>query len=457
MFERYRKPSPGQDAPPPGAARTPPIPPAEPDLSANTSLKVALHQRLLESLNLVVLESMQRDEVAVQIAPLVREMLEKQRIALNAKEYATLLDEILDEFLGLGPLEPFLKDPSVSDILVNTHKQVFVERHGQLEKTTARFKDDDHLVRIIQKIVAGVGRRVDEAQPWVDARLPDGSRVNALLPPCAVDGPLLSIRKFAKIPYTMELLVANGTLTADMARLLEVVVRSRLNVLISGGTGTGKTTFLNALSSFIDNRERIVTIEDTAELQLQQEHVGRMETRPPNLEGKGEVTQRDLVRNALRMRPDRIIVGEVRGPEVIDMLQAMNTGHDGSMTTVHANTPRDALTRLEHMVSLAGLTIPPKDLRMQMSSALQLVIQIQRFMDGRRRIVSIQEIVGMEGDVVSMQEIYTFHRTGVDAHGNVLGRHEPTGIHPKLAARAAEYGLTLPENLAVPPSMDERS
>ena len=426
------------------------------DTSRTTDLKVALHQRLLESLNLVVLENMQRNEVAVQIAPLVKEMLNEERVALNAAEYTTLLDEILDEFLGLGPLEPFLKDPTISDILVNTYNQVFVERHGRLEKTRARFKDDDHLLRIIQKIVAGVGRRVDESQPWVDARLPDGSRVNALLPPCAVDGPLLSIRKFAKIPYTMELLIENGTLTPEMALLLEIAVRSRLNILISGGTGTGKTTFLNALSSYIDYHERIVTIEDTAELQLQQDHVGRMETRPSNLEGKGEVTQRDLVRNALRMRPDRIIVGEVRGPEVIDMLQAMNTGHDGSMTTVHANSPRDALTRLEHMVSLAGLSIPPKDLRMQISSALNLVIQIQRFMDGRRRLVSIQEIVGMEGDVVSMQEIYGFRRIGVDADGNVVGRHAPTGVHPKLAQRAAEYGFKLPENLFVTPEMGEQ-
>ena len=415
--------------------------------SAALNLKVALHQRLIDKLNLGALEKMGRNDIAEQIAPLVKKLLAEERAALNAQEYESLLEELLDEVLGLGPLEPLLKDPAVADILVNTHRQVYVERFGVLEKTVVRFKDDQHLTRIIQKIVSGVGRRVDESQPWVDARLADGSRVNALLPPCAVDGPLLSIRKFSKMPFTVDRLMENGTITPQLADLLEVIVRSRLNVLISGGTGTGKTTILNAMSSLISNKERIVTIEDTAELQLQQEHVARMETRPASMEGTGEVNQRDLVRNSLRMRPDRVIVGEVRGPEVIDMLQAMNTGHDGSMTTVHANSPRDALTRLENMTAMTGFEIPVRALRGQISSAIQIVVQLQRFSDGRRRIVSLQEVTGMEADVVSMQEIYKYERHGVDADGNVLGRHMPTGVRPRFSERAKEFGYVLPESL----------
>jgi len=354
---------------------------------------------------------------------------------------------VLDEVLGLGPLEPFLKDPSVSDILINTHKQVFVERTGRLEPTPARFKDERHLMRVIQKIVSAVGRRVDESQPWVDARLPDGSRVNVLVPPCAVDGPLVSIRKFSKMPFTIARLIEIGSVDERMAIMFELIVRSRLNVLISGGTGSGKTTLLNALSSYISNRERIITIEDTAELQLQQVHVGRMETRPANIENMGEVTQRDLLRNGLRMRPDRIIVGEVRGGEVLDMLQAMNTGHDGSMTTVHANTPRDALTRLEHMIGMTGIEIPLKALRSQIASALNVVIQVSRLSDGKRRVVSIQEIIGMEADTVTMQEIFRYDRTGTDAEGNVLGRHHATGIRPRFSKRAEEYGFQVPIDL----------
>jgi pilus assembly protein CpaF len=410
-----------------------------------THLKVAIHQRLLDRINLSALEKMSREKIAEQITPLIRSLLIEEHAILNGAEFARLIDELLDEVLGLGPLEPLLKDPSIADILVNTHSQVYVERYGVLEKTEARFKDDAHLSRVIQKIVSAVGRRVDESQPWVDARLADGSRVNALLPPCAVDGPLLSIRKFSKMPYTIDRLIDNYTLSIEIADILEVIVRSRLNVLISGGTGTGKTTLLNAMSSLISNRERIVTIEDTAELQLQQEHVGRMETRPANLEGHGEVSQRDLVKNALRMRPDRIIVGEVRGAEVMDMLQAMNTGHDGSMTTIHANSARDALTRLEHMTAMSGFEISPKSLRGQMASALQVVVQLRRFSDGSRRVVSIQEITGMEGDVISMQEIFTFRQRGVEQDGKVVGHHTPTGIRPKFAEKAGELGFSLPD------------
>jgi pilus assembly protein CpaF len=327
---------------------------------------------------------------------------------------------------------------------------VFIERAGQLELTPVRFKDDQHLIRIIDKIVSRVGRRIDESQPWVDARLPDGSRVNAIIPPCAVDGPLLSIRKFARIPFTIERLIENGTMTAEVAELLKGIVQSRLNVLISGGTGTGKTTFLNALSTFASDRERIITIEDAAELQLQQTHVARMETRPPNVEGKGAVTQRDLLRNALRMRPDRIVVGEVRGAEVLDMLQAMNTGHEGSMTTIHANSPRDALVRLEQMIGMTGFALPERTMRAQIASGLHVVIQLTRLTDGRRRLVSLQEITGLEGDVVTMQEIFRFARTGVDGAGNVLGSFEATGVRPKFAQRLEAWGFKVPVDMFTP-------
>lgn len=421
--------------------------PANDATHATLSLRVALHQRMIDKINLQALETMTRPEVAEQIRPLVSKLLVEERAVLNGHEYDRLLEEILDEVLGLGPLEPLLKDPTIADILVNTHRQVFVERAGRLERTAVQFKDNKHLTRIIQKIVSAVGRRVDESQPWVDARLLDGSRVNALLPPCAVDGPLLSIRKFSKIPYNIPRLIENGSVTAQLAEILEIIVKSRLNVLISGGTGTGKTTILNAMSSLISDRERIVTIEDTAELQLQQEHIARMESRPANMEGVGQVSQRDLLRNSLRMRPDRIVVGEVRGAEVVDMLQAMNTGHDGSMTTIHANTARDALTRLENMTAMAGFDIPVKALRGQIASAIQIVVQLQRFGDGRRRVVSVQEITGLEGDVISMQEIYKFERRGVDADENVIGRHIPTGIRPRFSQRAREYGFEMPEHL----------
>jgi pilus assembly protein CpaF len=452
MFQRYFK-----DATSPAAAPAPalalprdPLGDAVQPESVNAkhiALKVYLHEKLLAILNLSILDKITREDLRRELAPVIRNILAEDNIPLNTLEYHQLVDEVLDEVLGLGPLEPFLKDPTVSDILVNTHKQVFVERAGRMEQTVARFKDERHLMRIIQKIVSAVGRRVDESQPWVDARLADGSRVNVLVPPCAVDGPLVSIRKFSKMPFTIERLIDIGSIDRRIAILFELIVRSRLNVLISGGTGSGKTTLLNALSSYISNRERIITIEDTAELQLQQVHVGRMETRPPNVENMGEVTQRDLVKNALRMRPDRIIVGEVRGAEVLDMLQAMNTGHDGSMTTVHANTPRDALTRLEHMIGMTGIESPLKALRAQIASAINIVIQVQRLSDGKRRVVSIQEIIGMEADTVTMQEIFTFERTGIDPDGNILGRHIATNIRPKFSRRFEEYGFHVPADL----------
>jgi pilus assembly protein CpaF len=413
-------------------------------------LKVRLHQRLIDILNLAAIDKVAHDDLSREVGAIVRELLVEEGIALNAREYTRLVEEILDEVLGLGPIEPLLKDPTVADILVNTYSQVFVERNGQLELTGVKFKDNRHLYRIIDKIVAAVGRRVDEAQPWVDARLPDGSRVNAMVPPCAVDGPLLSIRKFSRMPFTIERLIEVKTISAEMAQFLEGIVRARLNVLISGGTGSGKTTLLNALSGFIPGRERIITIEDTAELQLQQAHVARMETRPPNIEAKGEVSQRDLVRNALRMRPDRIVVGEVRGAEVLDMLQAMNTGHEGSMTTVHANSARDALTRLEHMVGMTGIEITGKSLRQQMASALHLVIQLQRMGDGRRRVVSIQEITGMEGDVIAMQEIFVFDRTSTDSDGTIHGNFKATGIRPRFIKRLEQWGIPLPQDLFSP-------
>jgi pilus assembly protein CpaF len=416
-------------------------------IARNTELKVFLHEKLLDILNLGVIDKISRDELSRQIAPIIKDLLAAESIALNTREYNQLAAEVLDEVLGLGPLEPFLKDPTVSDILVNTHEHIYVERYGRIESTHARFKDEKHLMRVIQKIVSAVGRRVDESQPWVDARLADGSRVNVLVPPCAVDGPLVSIRKFSKIPYTIEKLIDIGTIDRRISTVLELIVRARMNVLISGGTGSGKTTFLNTMSGYISTRERIMTIEDTAELQLQQSHVGRMETRPPNLENAGEVTQRDLVRNALRMRPDRIIVGEVRGAEVLDMLQAMNTGHDGSMTTIHANTPRDALTRLEHMVGMTGIEIPLKSLRAQIASAINVVIQLQRLSDGRRVVVSLQEIVGMEGDLIAMQEIYRFDRQGVDQDGKIIGHHRATGIRPHFTRRAEELSLPIPADL----------
>jgi pilus assembly protein CpaF len=417
---------------------------------AKTDLKVELHQRLLDLINLSALDQMSREQIQAEVGDIVAEELGKQNHALNQAERKQLVADVLDELLGLGPLEPLLKDPTINDILVNGYNRVFVERFGVLESTPVRFKDEKHLLRIIQKIVSAVGRRVDESSPMVDARLADGSRVNAVVPPLAIDGSTLSIRKFSRVPIGMERLVEIDSVPRQMAEVLRGVVASRRNVLISGGTGSGKTTLLNAMSADIDNRERIVTIEDSAELQLQQNHVVRLETRPPNIEGKGEIAQRDLVKNALRMRPDRIIVGEVRGGEAFDMLQAMNTGHEGSMTTVHANTPRDALSRIEQMVGMAGLDMPMRSIRAQISSAIHVVIQVARLVDGRRKIVSLSELTGMEGEIVTMQEIFHFRQTGMSAEGHVQGRFEATGIRPRFLDQVNQHGITLPAELFRP-------
>ncbi|MGH6948448.1 MAG: CpaF family protein [Kiloniellales bacterium] len=419
-------------------------------MSNYTELKVGLHQQLLDMINLSVIDKMPAAEFRQQVGDMVRELLVKENRPLNRQEQAQLVDDILDELLGLGPIEPLLKDVSVTDILVNCHNQVFVERGGRLHSTVVRFKDDRHLLRIIDKIVSAIGRRVDESQPMVDARLADGSRVNAIIPPLAVDGPLLSIRKFAKVPIGMAKLVELETVPQQVADLLEGIVKARRNVLISGGTGSGKTTMLNAMSAFIDNRERILTIEDAAELQLQQAHVARLETRPANIEGKGEVTQRELVKNALRMRPDRIIVGEVRGGEAFDMLQAMNTGHEGSMTTVHANTCRDALSRIEQMIGMTGFELPARAMRSQIASALHVVIQLERMSDGRRRLVSLQEITGMEGEVVTMQEIFRFQRQATDSEGNIHGRFVTSGIRPKFVTEFEARGIHVPHAIFDP-------
>ena len=415
-----------------------------------TELKMALHQRLLDMINLSVIDRMEPEEFRREIGEMVRELLLEENRPLNLSERTKLVDDILDELLGLGPLEPLLKDNTITDILVNGYANVFVERAGLLEHTPVTFKDDRHLLRIIDKIVAAVGRRVDESSPMVDARLADGSRVNAIIPPLAVDGPLLSIRKFARIPIDMDKLVEFGSLPSTFAELLRGIVQCRRNVLISGGTGTGKTTMLNAMSAYIDGRERIVTIEDAAELQLQQIHVARLETRPPNIEGKGEISQRELVRNALRMRPDRIIVGEVRGGEAFDMLQAMNTGHEGSMTTIHANACRDALTRLEQMIGMAGFDLPARSMRGQIASALHVIIQIERMSDGKRRLISLNEITGMEGEVVTMHEIFKFRRRATDSDGTIHGEFVATGIRPVFMNEFETRGISVSPDMFEP-------
>ncbi|WP_170465337.1 CpaF family protein [Ruegeria arenilitoris] len=406
-------------------------------------LKARMHNSLLDKLNLAVIDKVEEETLRGEIGKHVTELLRAEGRAMRSEEVKLLVEELMHEVLGLGPLEPLLADPTINDILVNGHKQIFVERSGILENTTARFRDERHLLRIIDKIVSRVGRRIDERQPWVDARLEDGSRVNAIIRPCALDGPALSIRKFARVPLTMERLIKNEALNDSAAKLLRGLVEAKMNVLISGGTGSGKTTMLNALSSYISPRERIVTIEDAAELQLQQEHVLRMETRPAGLDGTGAVAQRDLVRNALRMRPDRIIVGEVRGSEAFDMLQAMNTGHDGSMTTVHANSPRDALSRVEQMVQMGGIELPHAAIRATIASAIHFVLQLNRLSDGSRRVTSIAEITGMEGNIVTMQDIFVFKREGKDEAGNILGKFMPTGIRPKSSDALAAAGVDL--------------
>jgi pilus assembly protein CpaF len=371
-------------------------------------------------------------------------------VVINDQERRTLTRDIQHEVLGFGPLEPLLSDPTVSDILVNTSQHVYVERGGCLELSDISFVDDAHLLKIIDKIVSRVGRRIDESSPMVDARLPDGSRVNAIIPPLAIDGPILSIRRFSADPLRLQNLVELASMTESMATILQALGRAKINILISGGTGSGKTTMLNAISGFIRDNERIVTIEDAAELQLQQPHVVRLETRPPNLEGRGEVTQRALVRNALRMRPDRIILGEVRGAEALDMLQAMNTGHEGSMATIHANTPRDALTRLENMISMAAASLPTKAMRQQISSAIGVVVQVARLTDGKRKLISVQEVTGMEGEIITMQEIFSFRQTGLDAKGAVQGYFSATGVRPRFSERLSNFGITVPDNLFDP-------
>ena len=415
-----------------------------------TELKVEIHKRLLEDLNLSAIESATEQSLRGEIAALATEALDEMSVALNKEDRLALTQELYDEVMGLGPLEPLLKDETINDILVNGPKRIFIERAGKLELSDVTFRDERHLLRIIDKIVSAVGRRVDESNPYCDARLQDGSRFNCMIPPIAVDGSLVSIRKFKKDKLKIEDLVRFGAFTEEMAAYLQAAVSCRLNIIVSGGTGSGKTTTLNALSSFIDNHERVLTIEDTAELQLQQVHVGRMESRPPNVEGKGAVTQRDCLRNALRMRPDRIIVGETRGEEFIDMLQAMNTGHDGSMTTIHANNPRDAVSRLENMVAMSGIEMPLKAMRSQISSAVNLFVQASRLQDGTRRMTSVTEITGMEGDVISMQEVFRFERMGVEPSGKIIGRFNATGIRSAYSDRFRQWGFDLPASIYEP-------
>ena len=408
--------------------------------------KLKLHARIIDEFNLVSLEKLPREDLVREVRAYLGEYVRTERLSLNQRELQAFAEEVVDEMTGFGPIEPLLKDPTVNDILINTHKKCFVERFGKLEATSVHFKDEAHLMRIVQRIVAYVGRRVDESSPTVDARLPDGSRVNVAIRPVAIDGPLVSIRKFSKNPFSMDRLVELNALRPSMADLLKAAVKGKISLIISGGTGSGKTTMLNAMSSYVPPEERIITIEDAAELQLQLPHVGRMETRPPNAEGKGEIRQRELVKNALRMRPDRIIIGECRGEEAFDMLQAMNTGHEGSMTTVHANSPRDAIKRLEQMVSMAGMSISPASVRSQIASAIRLLIQVQRLPDGQRRVISIGEITGMEGEVVQMHEIFRFVKERTDEQGNIYGTFRATGIRPTFLDDLKHMRLDLPQN-----------
>jgi pilus assembly protein CpaF len=410
-------------------------------------LKANVHRKMLNRLNLEALSQSDRSRAESEIRTLVAELVVEEGTPISLGERETLLSELLDEVFGLGPLEPLLRDPTISDILVNTYKHVFVERGGHLERAPASFQDDRHLLRVIDRIVSAVGRRVDDSSPMVDARLPDGSRVNAIIPPLAVDGPILSIRRFPTERLKADDLVTLRALTRPMLDFLSHCVRARLNAIISGGTGAGKTTLLNVLSSFIGDTERIVTIEDAAELQLHQEHVVRLETRPPNVEGKGAVRQRQLMMNALRMRPDRIVVGEVRGEEALDMLQAMNTGHDGSLTTVHANTPRDALSRIETMIAMGSTHLPEKAMRQQIASAIQLVVQQTRLSDGSRKVTSIAEITGMEGEIITMQEIFVYEKMGVTQDGKAIGRFRATGVRPKVCERLKASGIHLPADM----------
>ncbi|RWL47258.1 MAG: CpaF family protein [Mesorhizobium sp.] len=431
-----------QSVPATVAANGAPAQPAQSEPASDDflSLKVDLHRHLIDRFNLTALENASKDEILDEIRPIVREFVRDKNVPLNARELDQLTSDTADEMLGLGPIEPLLKDDSIADILINTHKRVFIERRGVIEETAIRFRDEAHLLRIVNKIVSAIGRRVDESSPMADARLEDGSRVNIAVRPISVDGPLVSIRKFSKNPYSLERLMAFNSIRQPMIDFLRIAVQTRKSILVSGGTGSGKTTLLNALSSYIPSNERLITIEDAAELQLQQPHVGRLETRPPNVEGKGEVRQRELVKNALRMRPDRIIVGEVRGEEAFDMLQAMNTGHEGSMTTIHANTPRDAISRMEQMVGMAGMPMTNESIRAQIASAIDIIVQTQRLSDGGRRVISISEITGMEGNVVQLQEIYHFVRRDVAADGAIVGEFRATGVRPRFAPEAATQG-----------------
>lgn len=409
-------------------------------------LKFKVHGRILEVVDLSRIEALSSDMLKREIKKITEQILSQDfTVPLNYEEKEEVCKEIQNEILGLGPIEPFMHDPHVTDILVNTHKQVYIERYGKLELTQAHFRDDGHLKNVIDRIVSAVGRRIDESCPMVDARLPDGSRVNAIIPPLAIDGPVLSIRRFATIPLELEDLLALKTLVPEIGELLKGMVRAKLNILISGGTGTGKTTMLNVLSRFIPSDERIITIEDSAELQLKQEHVVRLETRRPNIEGIGEVTQRGLVRNSLRMRPDRIILGEIRGDEILDMLQAMNTGHEGSISTIHSNTPRDALVRMETLVAMSGVSIPNAAIREYISSALDVIIQVSRLIDGSRKIVSLHEITGMEGNIITTQEIFTFKQQGVDNKGLAKGRFEISRIRPRFLEKFTAVGVPIPE------------
>ena len=414
--------------------------------------KAQIHDRLLDLIDLSLLDRLDHETLTKQIRQVVEKILREEtfKLPLNLAEREKIFTEIIDEVLGLGPLEPLLKDPTISDILVNTYKSIYIERYGKLEPTDARFKDEDHLMRIIDKIVSSVGRRIDESSPMVDARLSDGSRINAIIPPLAMDGAMLSIRRFAVNPLELSDLISFQTLTPEISEILKGIVKAKLNVLISGGTGSGKTTLLNVLSRFIPESERIITIEDSAELQIKQEHLVRLETKPPNIEGKGEVTQRDLVRNSLRMRPDRIIVGEVRGKEAFDMLQAMNTGHDGSLTTIHANSPRDSLMRLETMVAMANMEIPSEFMKRFISSAINVIVQVARLADGRRKLISLQEITGMEGNVITLQEIFSFKQQRIDSNGNVRGIFRFHGVRPKFIERFKVSGIDVPMDLFDP-------
>jgi pilus assembly protein CpaF len=407
--------------------------------------KLKLHARIIDEFNLTLLERLPREELVRQVNAYVANYVRAENVSLNQKELGVFSEEIIDEMTGYGPIEPLLKDPTVTDILINTHRSCFVERFGRLYETKVHFKDEAHLLRIINKIAAGVGRRIDESSPMVDARLPDGSRVNIAIRPVAIDGPLVSIRKFSERPFNMERLIDIGTIRPQIVDILRAAVHGRISLIISGGTGSGKTTLLNALSAYIPPQERLITIEDAAELQLQQPHVGRLETRPPNAEGRGEIRQRELVKNALRMRPDRIIIGECRGEEAFDMLQAMNTGHEGSMTTIHANSPRDALKRLEQMVGMAGTSMTNDSIRSQIASAITLIIQLQRLPDGKRRVTSVCEITGMQDDVVQVQEIVRFVKESTDDSGNIHGNFRATGVRPLFLAELKAYGIALPD------------